>query len=54
MAHTDVPKWKNAFVNDAWIMLAAIGAITNNVELGICVTDAIRRHPPLLLYPQLL
>ena len=45
MDHTNVPQWKNAVVNDAWIMLAAIGAITNNVELGTCVTDAIRRHP---------
>jgi phthiodiolone/phenolphthiodiolone dimycocerosates ketoreductase len=26
-------------------MLAAIGAVTKNVELGTCVTDAIRRHP---------
>ena len=26
-------------------MLAAIGSVTNNVELGTCVTDAIRRHP---------
>src|SRR3954452_16663566 len=45
MDHTNVPQWKNAVVNDAWIILAAIGAITNNVELGTCVTDAIRRHP---------
>jgi phthiodiolone/phenolphthiodiolone dimycocerosates ketoreductase len=26
-------------------MLAAIGALTQNVEVGTCVTDAIRRHP---------
>jgi phthiodiolone/phenolphthiodiolone dimycocerosates ketoreductase len=26
-------------------MLSAIAAVTNNVELGTCVTDAIRRHP---------
>ena len=43
--HTNVPQWKNAVVNDAWLMLAAIGAVTNKVELGACVTDAIRRHP---------
>src|SRR5437868_8017264 len=45
MDHSNVPQWKNAVVNDAWLILAAIGAITNNVELGTCVTDAIRRHP---------
>jgi len=45
MDHSNVPQWKNAVVNDAWIMLAAIGAVTHNVELGTCVTDAIRRHP---------
>src|SRR3954447_10589062 len=45
MDHTNVPQWKNAVVNDAWLMLAAIGASTTNVELGTCVTDAIRRHP---------
>jgi phthiodiolone/phenolphthiodiolone dimycocerosates ketoreductase len=45
MDHSNVPQWKNAVVNDAWLMLAAIGAITQNVELGTCVTDAIRRHP---------
>src|SRR5574339_387150 len=45
MDHTNVPQWKNAVVNDAWLMLAAIGALTKNVELGTCVTDAIRRHP---------
>ena len=45
MDHTNVPQWKNAVVNDAWLMLAAIGSVTNNVELGTCVTDAIRRHP---------
>ena len=45
MDHSNVPQWKNAIVNDAWIMLAAIGALTQNVEVGTCVTDAIRRHP---------
>jgi phthiodiolone/phenolphthiodiolone dimycocerosates ketoreductase len=45
MDHSNVPQWKSAIVNDAWIMLAAIGAITQKVELGACVTDAIRRHP---------
>src|SRR5215210_4621903 len=45
MDHSNVPQWKNAVVNDAWLMLAAIGALTQNVELGTCVTDAIRRHP---------
>src|ERR1051326_5555571 len=45
MDHSNVPQWKNAIVNDAWLMLAAIGSVTRNVELGTCVTDAIRRHP---------
>lgn len=45
MDHSNVPQWKNAVVNDAWIMLAAIGALTQKVEVGTCVTDAIRRHP---------
>ena len=45
MDHSNVPQWKNAIVNDAWIMLSAIGALTRNVEVGTCVTDAIRRHP---------
>lgn len=45
MDYSNVPQWKNAIVNDAWIMLAAIGALTQNVEVGTCVTDAIRRHP---------
>jgi phthiodiolone/phenolphthiodiolone dimycocerosates ketoreductase len=45
MDHSNVPQWKNAVVNDAWLLLAAIGAVTKNVELGTCVTDAIRRHP---------
>jgi phthiodiolone/phenolphthiodiolone dimycocerosates ketoreductase len=45
MDHSNVPQWKNAIVNDAWLLLAAIGAVTKNVELGTCVTDAIRRHP---------
>ena len=45
MDHSNVPQWKNAVVNDAWLLLAAIGANTNHVELGTCVTDAIRRHP---------
>jgi len=45
MDHTNVPQWKNAIVLDPWIMLPAIAASTRNVELGTCVTDAIRRHP---------
>nr|MDQ3561877.1 LLM class flavin-dependent oxidoreductase [Thermoproteota archaeon] len=45
MDHSNVPQWKNAVVNDAWLLLAALGAVTRNVELGTCVTDAIRRHP---------
>lgn len=45
MDHTNVPQWKNAVVNDAWLILTAVGAVTNKVELGTCVTDAIRRHP---------
>ena len=45
MDHSNVPQWKNAVVNDAWLLLAALGAVTRNVELGACVTDAIRRHP---------
>ena len=45
MDHSNVPQWKNAVVNDDWLMLAAIGAVTSHVELGTCVTDAIRRHP---------
>jgi phthiodiolone/phenolphthiodiolone dimycocerosates ketoreductase len=45
MDHSNVPQWKNAVVNDAWLLLAAIGSITRKVELGTCVTDAIRRHP---------
>jgi phthiodiolone/phenolphthiodiolone dimycocerosates ketoreductase len=45
MDHSNVPQWKNAVVNDAWLLLAALGAVTQNVELGTCVTDAIRRHP---------
>lgn len=45
MDHSNVPQWKNAVVNDAWLMLSAIAANTRNVELGTCVTDAIRRHP---------
>ena len=36
---------KMLVVNDAWLLLAAIGAFTTKVELGTCVTDAIRRHP---------
>ena len=44
MDHSNVPQWKNAVVNDA-VATAAIGAVTRNVELGTCVTDAIRRHP---------
>ena len=45
MDHTNVPQWKKAVVLDPWIMLSAIAATTNHVELGTCVTDAIRRHP---------
>ncbi len=45
MDHTNVPQWKKAIVLDPWVMLSAIATITNNVELGTCVTDAIRRHP---------
>lgn len=45
MDHTNVPQWKKAIVLDPWVMLSAIAATTNNVELGTCVTDAIRRHP---------
>jgi phthiodiolone/phenolphthiodiolone dimycocerosates ketoreductase len=45
MDHTNVPQWKNATVLDPWVMLSAIAAVTSNVELGTCVTDAIRRHP---------
>lgn len=45
MDHTNVPQWTNAVVLDPWVMLSAIAAVTNKVELGTCVTDAIRRHP---------
>jgi len=45
MDHTNVPQWKKAIVLDPWVMLPAIAASTRNVELGTCVTDAIRRHP---------
>ena len=45
MDHTNVPQWTRAIVLDPWVMLSAIAAVTNNVELGTCVTDAIRRHP---------
>jgi len=45
MDHTNVPQWSNAVVLDPWVMLPAIAAQTRNVELGTCVTDAIRRHP---------
>jgi phthiodiolone/phenolphthiodiolone dimycocerosates ketoreductase len=45
MDHSNVPQWSNAVVNDPWVMLAGIAAVTNNVELGTCVTDALRRHP---------
>src|SRR5687768_18473954 len=45
MDHSNVPQWKNAVVNDAWLLLAALGAVTRNVELVTCVTDAIRNHP---------
>lgn len=45
MDHTNVPQWKHATVLDPWVMLASISTVTNNVEIGTCVTDAIRRHP---------
>ncbi len=45
MDHTNVPQWSTAIINDAWIFLAAVSQVTKNVELGTCVTDAIRRHP---------
>jgi len=45
MDHTNVPQWKNAIVLDPWVMISSIAAVTNNVELGTCVTDAIRSHP---------
>src|SRR5579863_1430388 len=45
MDHSNVPQWDKAIVNDPWVMLSAIAAITNKVELGTCVTDAVRRHP---------
>ena len=45
MDHTNVPQWPKATVLDPWIMLPAIAAQTRHVELGTCVTDAIRRHP---------
>ena len=45
MDHTNVPQWNHAIVNDPWVMLSAIASVTNRVELGTCVTDAVRRHP---------
>ena len=45
MDHSNVPQWTKATVLDPWVMLSAIAATTQNVELGTCVTDAIRRHP---------
>ncbi|MBI5145943.1 MAG: LLM class flavin-dependent oxidoreductase [Thaumarchaeota archaeon] len=45
MDHSNVPQWSKAIVNDPWVMLSAIAATTRHVELGTCVTDAIRRHP---------
>ncbi|HEY8109723.1 MAG TPA: LLM class flavin-dependent oxidoreductase [Candidatus Nitrosotenuis sp.] len=45
MDHSNVPQWTKAIVNDPWVMLSAIAATTRHVELGTCVTDAIRRHP---------
>lgn len=45
MDHSNVPQWNHAIVNDPWVMLSAIASTTQNVELGTCVTDAIRRHP---------
>ena len=44
--HTNVPQWKNATVLDPWVMLSAIAAVTQNVELGTCVTDAIMNDKP--------
>ena len=45
MDHSNVPQWDKAIVNDPWVMLSAIAAVTHKVELGTCVTDAVRRHP---------
>ena len=45
MDHSNVPQWPKAIVNDPWVMLSAIASITQHVELGTCVTDALRRHP---------
>jgi phthiodiolone/phenolphthiodiolone dimycocerosates ketoreductase len=45
MDHSNVPQWSKAIVNDPWVMLSAIAATTQHVEVGTCVTDAIRRHP---------
>ncbi|GIU71493.1 MAG: LLM class flavin-dependent oxidoreductase [Candidatus Nitrosocaldaceae archaeon] len=45
MDHTNVPQWPKAIVNDAWIFLSAATQVTKRLELGTCVTDAIRRHP---------
>jgi phthiodiolone/phenolphthiodiolone dimycocerosates ketoreductase len=45
MDHSNVPQWNHAIVNDPWVMLSAIASVTNKVELGTCVTDAVRRHP---------
>ncbi len=45
MDHTNVPQWSSGIINDAWIFLAAASQVTKNIELGTCVTDAVRRHP---------
>ena len=45
MDHTNVPQWSKAIINDAWIFLSVVSQVTKNVELGTCVTDAVRRHP---------
>ena len=44
MDHSNVPQWSNAIVNDPWVMLSGIAAVTNNVELGTCVTDLSLIH----------
>src|SRR5437899_12773702 len=45
MDHSNVTQWNHAIVNDPWVMLSAIAAVTNKEELGPCVTDAVRRNP---------
>jgi phthiodiolone/phenolphthiodiolone dimycocerosates ketoreductase len=29
-------------------MMAAVGAVTDRIRVGVCVTDVIRRHPAML------